>query len=313
MKKTLIKVAFIAIVIGLVVWVGWRHFGQLERILTVNWGMFALLGGLFLIMRGTQAEMFRVVLRTLKAPIGYYRSFLLAMAVSLSNLIVPRIGMGAPAIYLKARHNLPYANFMSLLLPTVLLQLLCVGLVGLICQVWVYLASGQQWSWLLAGLLTCCILFSAAALATPVRFPEHWNNRIANFFRQLLNSWSKLRRNQKLLAYVFALQLVVLLVQAFRLWLCFRVMRFEVSIPAIILASFLGHLGSIIGYTPGGIGFRETAIAIGASLMHVDVESAVAAAVLDRAVMTACSIAFGSFAVWQLTSEKNMKPVPVEA
>ena len=107
--------------------------------------------------------------------------------------------------------------------------------------------------------------------------------------------------------------MAVLLVQAVRLWLCFGAMRFDVSIPAIILASFLGHLGSIIGYTPGGIGFREAAIAMGAGLMNVDIESAVAAAFLDRAVMTACSIVFGSFAVWQLTNEKDNRPVSAEA
>ncbi len=300
MKKVLVRIIIAIVLVSLLVYLGRRHFDRLYLILETSPLILAGIAGLFVIMRSLQGEVFRRVLRFLGAGVSFFEANMLAMLASLTNLVLPRLGLGAPAVYLKKRHNFPYANFGSLMLPTILLQVACIGVVGLLCELWLFSVGSLEWSWPLAGVLALSLVLSLLVLLIPIRIGNNHKWRIVNFFQRLFSSWEILRTNKKLLCYMFALQVLVLLAQALRLWVCFKGMGIEVSIPAIIIASFLGHLGTLVGYTPGGLGFREAAITVGCQLMGVDPSSALAAAVLDRIVMTATVLGFGGFSLWYL-------------
>jgi len=132
-------------------------------------------------------------------------------------------------------------------------------------------------------------------------------------FRRFLRSWGVLRASPRLVLYILLLQAGVLVAQAFRLWMCFYAIGQPVSLPAVTLASFLGQIGSLIGYTPGGVGFREGGIAIGAAMMGVSEPTAVATSLLDRAVMTVVVIVLGQIGTWQfvrptLAGQKAARP-----
>lgn len=282
------------------VYAGWRgkFFDQLDRLWQVTWPMLLAITALFMVMRAFQGEVFREALIALGVRIGHYEAFMLAMIVSLANLLVPRMGMGAPALYLKARHRVPIADFVALLLPTTVLQLTCMGAVGLLCQLWL-LQNGQPWDWRLSAVLAGMLLFSLICLLEPAKLPERWTGKIASFLRRFLRSWSILRASPRLVLYILLLQLGVLLVQAVRLWVCFYAIGEHPSLASVIVASFLGQVGSLLGYTPGGLGFREGGIALGAGMMGVTPESAVAAGLLDRAVMTVVVFVLGQIGTWQ--------------
>jgi uncharacterized membrane protein YbhN (UPF0104 family) len=52
--------------------------------------------------------------------------------------------------------------------------------------------------------------------------------------------------------------------------------------------------------TPAALGFREGAIVYGARVMQTTGDIALAAAVLDRVVGTACTVVVGQIGLWQL-------------
>ncbi len=315
MKKILIKTVVGLALVGLMVFLARRYFDRLELILEVSPLMVAVLAGMFLLLRALQGEVFRRALPTFGVRIGHYEAFTLAMMISISNLLFPRAGIGTPAIYLKARRQLRIADFASLLLPITLLQLACIGLLGLACQLWLWGRGSLAWQWPLAAVLAGLLLGSLLALAAPLQIPSRWDNRPARFVRRFLESWSALRRDRGLVAFIFLLQGAALLLQGARLWVCFYAMGFSVPLSAIILASFLGHIGTLIGYTPAALGFREGGIFLGAKLLNVDPHTAMAAALLDRAVMTGCVILVGQLALWQLLGRSRALPArsPPEA
>lgn len=300
MKKVLIRTFLGLALVGVMVYLARRHFDRLKLILDVSPGMVAALAGMFLLMRGLQGEVFRHALRTFAVRIGHYEAFTVAMMISISNLLLPRAGIGAPAVYLKARRRLAIADFASLLLPITFLQLTCIGGLGLACQAWLWGARGVRWHWPLATALGAVLLGSLGVLAMPLRLPDRWQGRVAGFFRRFLESWSALRRDRRLVLFILVLQACLLALQGARLWVCFYALGFRPSMAAIMLASFAGHLGTLIGHTPGGLGFREGGIVLGAGIVSVDPPVAIAAAVLDRAVMTGCTILVGQLALWQL-------------
>lgn len=310
--KTLLRWSLTLLVVALLAWWGWYNFdlaelnAQVRALARVSPWLVGVLGLMFLVMRAFQGEVFRYATRSLGARLGRYEAFMLAMVISLTNLVLPRVGMGAPAVYLKARHGLRYADFASLLLPTVILQLTCIGVVGLGCQLWLCAAMDLAWIWWQTAAMVGLIALSMLGLTRPPAPPEAWQGRLANFVRRFLASWSVLRRDRKLVLVVLVLQAAVLLAQGLRLWGCFYALEqaardnWQYPVAGIMLVSFFSHLVVLVAPTPGGLGFREVAILLGASsLLHVPPEAAMGAALLDRAVMTVCAVAVGGVGMVQ--------------
>ncbi len=299
MKKKLLQALIALVLVALMAYLGRKYYDQLPRLLEVTWPMLLLITALFMLMRVFMGEVYREALRALDIRIGHYEAFMLAMIVSMTNLLLPRMGMGAPALYLKARHRVPIADFVALLLPTTVLQVACLGIIGLLCQGYLWRFAGLAWDWRLATALGGMTLVSLLCLLEPMHVPERWHGRLAEFLRRFLRSWSILRASPRLVLYILLLQAAVLVTQALRLWACFWALGQPVSLPAVTLASFLGQIGSLIGYTPGGLGFREGGIGLGAAMMGVDVDTAVSAGLLDRAVMTVAVVVLGQIGAWQ--------------
>jgi uncharacterized protein (TIRG00374 family) len=300
MKGKLLKLVVGLAVTGVMAYLGWHYFDELYKIRQVTPVMFVLLAALFLVTRWFQGEVFYATVKTFDVRISHYRAFMLSMVINLVNLLVPRTGMSAPAFYLKSRHNLKYADFGSMLTATVLLQTACLGLLGLACMVWLWAFEATPFNGWVAMVLAVVLTVSVFFMVKVPRLPEGWHGRLAEFIRRFFASWSVLAADRRLMAYVTVLQVAVLITQGFRLWVCFYAMGVPVSLSAAMLASLLGQIGVLVGLTPGGLGFRETGILLGAYFLKVDPDTVMTAAILDRAVMTAATMLVGGVGSWQL-------------
>lgn len=298
--KTALRVLAGLGMLAILLYLGRHYLRDLRQIAHVSALWWAALAGLYLVMRAFQGEVFRAAVGEMDIRLGVYESFMLAMVVSLTNLVLPRAGMGAPALYLKTRHGLGLAQFASLLLPTTVLQLTCIGLVGLLCQGYLYWRGIAAWNWPLAGCLAGLLLASLAMLACPARVNFAPTNRLTAFLRRFLESWELLRRNRRLMWYILLMNSGLLLVQGVRLWACYRALGYtHVSPAAAVVASFMGQVGMLVSVVPGGLGFREGAIMASASALGVDASISATAAVLDRAVMTAIVSVVGLIGLYQ--------------
>jgi uncharacterized protein (TIRG00374 family) len=82
--------------------------------------------------------------------------------------------------------------------------------------------------------------------------------------------------------------------------LCFYAVGQRVSYLGALAASLLADLAFVVSVTPASLGFREGALVYSARIMHTTGDVAMAAAILDRLISTACNVVVGQLGVMQL-------------
>jgi len=297
-RATAARAALGVLLLALLVYLGRRYFDRLRLILTVRASTVVALFCLYTLARAIQGEVYRTALRVLGLSVGPYEGFKLAMLVNLGNLVLPRAGPGAAAVYLKRRHSFAYAGFASLFLTVLVLQFTCGSILGLASMGWLSAFSGYRWSWPLAGILTGIAVGSPLVLVVPAWFRPKWRGRAGSFVRRALLALSILRGHRAMIARILALRTAALVVMSLQLWLCLLAIGAPTPFPAALVLCFLGLLGMRLGPTPGGLGFREGAITLAGEFLRLDPSLALAAAVLDRAVATAATLVVGQLALW---------------
>jgi uncharacterized protein (TIRG00374 family) len=122
---------------------------------------------------------------------------------------------------------------------------------------------------------------------------------VRTFLARLVDAWHKLGEFNPLLLRVVATHAVMLLVRAWRIQLCFAAIGRPVHYLGALAASLLADLALLIAITPSALGFREGAMVYSARVMGTTGDVALAAAILDRIISTACNIVVGQVGVWQ--------------
>jgi uncharacterized protein (TIRG00374 family) len=92
---------------------------------------------------------------------------------------------------------------------------------------------------------------------------------------------------------------VVLLLRAARVQLSFKAVGVNVGFWPAFVASAVGDLMFLVSVTPGALGFREGGMVYAARVLGTTGDVALAAAVLDRIVLTGCNLVLGQIGVWR--------------
>lgn len=288
------------LVLGLFLVLGRRYLGELRRLTDVSPSIVALMVASTVAARLVQGRSLQILLRAQGHRVGLGETFFLGIVTSYTNLVLPRAGTGAPALYLKRRYQVSFADFGSLLLLISVLHLVAAGSLGLVCLSVAHLEFRQPLD--LKVTLAFAVVVLGGIVATFVRVPvaERRRGRIAEFLRRFAYSWAQLGSSRLIISQNLALQIVALVLQSLRLKLAFVAMGVEVSFLGVVVATMLGALAMLVSITPAGLGFREAAIAYSATMIGCSPSVAVAAAVLDRLVVTACVVILAQFGLWRL-------------
>jgi uncharacterized membrane protein YbhN (UPF0104 family) len=303
------KNIYLRFLIGLLILALFLYFGQSYftklNLLTeahLEWTLATAL--FFLITRYSSAEVLRISLLEIGSQIKRHEGFLLNMVMGYTNLIFPKTGLSAPIIYLKVKHQVAYSQFAALLMPTIIIQLIVASLCGVITTIYaVYIqnaAWNQQWILLclfggIAGgniLLVCCHL--------PIN-DKKYQGRILRFLSQFNKTWILLSQRFSFMIHIAVLQLAITILRALRMEMAFfAVGAADIPFSAVFAASLCAQFAMLISLTPGALGFREAAIGMVMFQFAENPEIAVAAAFLDRIVMTACMVLIGQVGVMVL-------------
>ena len=298
-RKWAVRIALAAVVLAVLAIAGRRYYDELHRLRQVPPALILLIALLWLASRYPAADVMRVALRTLRHGIGRYEAFMLQMVQSYGNLLIPRAGIGMPALYLKARHGVSFADLGAVqMLPMTLLQIATIGLMGILSQA-ALSATGQPWHRPLTVLFASAAVLCVAPLLLPLPPNVFGHGRIGRFFTRLLEAWRKLGRSKVLLARSVATHAIMLLVRAWRIQLCFYAVGQRVSYLGALVASLLADLAFVVSVTPASLGFREGALVYAARVMNTTGDVAMAAAILDRLISTACNVIVGQVGVMQ--------------
>ena len=254
----------------------------------------------YLINRSLDGEGLRIALVQLGHPINRFEAFLMSILGAYANLVFPRGGLGAPAMYLKLRYGVGYTDFTSLVLFTSLLQVLATSASGLLSLAAAKAMGGTPLNLGVACVFTASLVAGILVMLVRIKVPDSWHARVVGFVRRLNGSLRLLGESKTLVLRTVVLQVLCVLLRTVRLQLAFFALGQEVNFSGTLVSSTLADLALFVSVTPASLGIREGIVAYGATMMGTTPSMAVAAALLDRLIWTLAVIAMAQFGVWRL-------------
>lgn len=299
-----VRLVVAAVILAALAVAGRRFYDELYRLRAAPPLLVLAIALLWLLSRYQAADVMRISLRALGHRIGRYEAFMLQMVQSYGNVILPRSGIGAVGLYLKLRRGAPFADLGAVqVLPMTLLQVFTIGVIGLACQAAMALPGGAEPDRFATIVFAAVAAGCTVLLLVPVpgggSGGGSGGGRVMRFLARLSRAWQLLGRSRALLARVVATHALMLLGRALRFVVVFAAVGEDVPFAGALAASLLADLAFVAAVTPAGLGFREAAVVYSARMMGTTGDIAMAAAILDRIISTACNILVGQVGVWQ--------------
>jgi uncharacterized protein (TIRG00374 family) len=129
--------------------------------------------------------------------------------------------------------------------------------------------------------------------------------RLRSFLERLGAAWTQLRGSRSFVLRAFALLVAMGVLRVLRLLLAFHALGFSPDPAGLAVSSLLGDVMFLFAFTPGALGLREAAIVYCSDLAGVGSGASLAAAVLDRLVITAVVLVGAQVAAWRLLGARG--------
>jgi uncharacterized membrane protein YbhN (UPF0104 family) len=299
-RSRLIRIALGVIVLALLVYFARGYIGELKRLPSVSPVLVVAIFALYIAMRALNGLMMKFALQALGYAVSLGEALMLAILTTYVNLLLPRAGLGLPAVYLKTRRGVSYADFTSQAMIVTTLQMGCIGVCGLVCQALLTSVMGVRLDPIVAGIFVVSLLVGIGTpLVKPTVFPDS-HGRVANFLHRIAAAWGRIGSSPATVFAILLWNVPMLVLRAWRLQLSFYAVGAPVSFLAAFVASLLADLMFFVSVTPGGLGFREAAITYSSAMLGTDPGVALTASILDRVVWTAGVILVAQVGMWRM-------------
>jgi uncharacterized protein (TIRG00374 family) len=299
-RSSLIRLLVGLAIIGLLAYVFRGYAADLKRIPHIPPWTVLVIFLLYLAMRALNGLMMKIALTTLGYVVTFRETVMLAILTTYANLLLPRAGLGLPAVYLKIRRGVNYADFTSQALIITTLQIGCIGILGLAFQGWLSVVGGQRFDVKLALLFAFSLVAgTGASMMKTSMFAGH-SGRIANFLHRITEAWSRIGADRRTVLALLWWNVPMLVLRALRLQLAFYAIGSPVPFVGAFIASLVADLLFFISITPAGLGFREAGIIYTSTIMGVTPGVAAVAALLDRLVWMVGIVLVAQFGMWRM-------------
>lgn len=231
---------------------------------------------------------FRYLLQVFGLVVPFREWFGLTVCNTMFSYYFPaKGGLAIRAVYLKQRYRFPYTSHVSLLVGAYLVCLILSAALGLFFLAVNYLFYEE---WFPKLFFLFLFLFAATTGGAVVvsrlggRNFHIRHGKVNEILMNFIKGMQYFRTNRKTVFKFGTFHLFSIFLLAVRLFLSFRALGLVVGpIKALIIQSLTGY-SMVVSLTPGNLGIKEGIIAFSAGLMEISPDSAMLAAVLDRAV-----------------------------
>lgn len=204
----------------------------------------------------------------------------LSVVTTMGNYITPLSGgMIARAAYLKQRHRLPYAQFVTLLASNYLINFWVIGVVGILTLLTFGTAIQLYWQ-VLVCFTTVIVSISALVLFPTVKLP--WKNRIAKTVNTSLEGWSLVKSDRVLITKLVIYTLINIFLNGLSFWIAYDALGSRISFRSALLVGLLTSFSLLVRITPGNLGIQEAVVSLSSGLLGIGAGQGLLAALLIR-------------------------------
>jgi uncharacterized membrane protein YbhN (UPF0104 family) len=260
--------------------------------------------------RTVEAIVLRMCVARMGTRMDIAESQVLCWATAYWNMLPAKPGTGALAVYLKREHGLPYSNFVAYLLAVNLLRVMTIGVVGAATAVPLWLFRGLTFVVPLVFTLMAggCIV----VIALPARWQYAGQNRILRAVSNTSRAWHEMRGRRRLLARIVLWKVAEVLLGAFSIYLCFRLIGVGIAPLQALTVMLLSTLGRFAGIIPGQLGVKEALIGAAGAAFGFSFADGVVAAALRRVVWLPLVGILGPLSSWVLHRRLTCTDRPAE-
>lgn len=254
--KRIVSIAFTCVMVGGLVYYAWTNQEMFAGILEVAPSAIAAMVSLWtaiILLAGLRTKLFAGLF---DVDLSVPRAMGLEVAVSMTGYVIPFKGSQVmKAMYLKKRHGLPYARFITVLLATYPLKFLAVGATGIALILLMYFSSGV-FEFRMLSFFLILLTLTTIVLNVPLSIPSS-RIRIPEAFRRALEGWEMLKEASELVLQILLLFSASCLVTGGQLFVGYRALSTDVTVWSSLLVGTLYTFTFFTSVTPGSTGFAE--------------------------------------------------------
>lgn len=292
------------LVVFLMVWYFSANLESFKPILEINpiyLIVVALIDVMLLFFNGL---FLKFIVEPFKKRLTFRESTYVSVVSSIGNFFAPAGGgLGFRAVYLKTKHNLSYANYLSTLSGNYVIVFLCTSFFGLIS---LFALSGFGNARFTPILLVFLVIFVGSIitmLLPPIsekqlgRIKQTKIKRFVSLLNQVANGWDVIKKDNKLITKLVLVTIASFAATCLITKLIAVSLGIDISFSGVVLMSSLGALSFIINVTPANFGVKESIYAFSATIIGITGPQALSIALVDRGVLF-----FIMVIMWALTS-----------
>jgi len=295
MKKVQ-RILLAAILIGALVY-GWAHkelFFSLRNISASHVFALILLTFLSELQNGYK---FRLLMKMFNVNLDFRAWYGLSVCNAMLNCYLPaKGGLAARAYYLKRRYQFGYSQYASLAAGSCIIAFPVSAGTGLAVVI-LYAVTGHVFYRTLAVvfgsllLLTTLGVFVVLLLCNRGKMPQ--GGRFSQVIYRVMQGLSLFPANKRLVFWHSVLHITGILTWAARLLVAFSAVGIPVIFSDMVMTSSLGTFALLLPLTPASLGVSEGIVGASAHLYGIPADTAVLAALVDRAVATTITLLLG--------------------
>lgn len=213
-------------------------------------------------------------------------AMLVGLATYTLNYLPMKSGTVLQGAVMKARYGVRLSEFAALITGNHLMSLWGTATMGGLFMS--AMGLGGWWAWLLLCLPTATLavlyVWGRARGERAVDADAHGESRARRAAAVAVEGMWALFRDLPLLAWLSGINIVLVLLQAVRLWLLTEALGVSIGPGASVVVASIALVTYRFSFLPGGLGFREGGMAAGSAAVGLAPAIGLALAVVDRAI-----------------------------
>lgn len=278
--------------VGLMAYVVWSQWGDLQPVFEYPLRTLALLTVLIVVGFWLNATEFLVLYRAQGVRISWWDNWMVFSAGQAGNLLPAQLGTIYKFRYMKAVHDLSYTRNGSASGANLVISVGSSAVIGIVGVVAVGITTGSL-SWIMLAIFAAMAAGALAAMMLPLPKVKALRGTPARFWEGFHTGWEDLRRQPQAALAVLALDLVKYVITAWRFQLAFGLVGIEESYWFFLVLAPAAGIAGILSFTPGGLGLREGFLTLTAVAMGSTAVDGLLGATVDRGVMLVIVVALG--------------------